>query len=226
MAFEFYDASLYLDSYISGKKVSGQNLIVPEVQRQLQDLTTFFDSRDQLCYSDNCRPDEIITNLFISGYNSAIQFEQLKEQGFTHVLNVNSRVSLEHIDAYESRGIKFTHVPMEDDLGYDMRRNFNAAIAFIRMAIIDGGRILVHCQVGKSRSSTVIAAYLIVFRDYSASTALKEMVFKRPMISPNRRFLQFLCELEVKVKESKRTDAPPGKPNLVVEDKSMPNLKI
>jgi protein-tyrosine phosphatase len=41
-------------------------------------------------------------------------------------------------------------------------RHFERCLKFIAQALLDGGRVLVHCFAGKSRSATVCAAYAMV----------------------------------------------------------------
>ncbi len=52
-----------------------------------------------------------------------------------------------------------------------------------------GGRILVHCVAGISRSAAVCAAYLIAREHTSLDAALRELSALRPCISPNLNFL-------------------------------------
>ena len=50
---------------------------------------------------------------------------------------------------------------MTDTPSEDLARHFDACFAFIDGALADGGAVLVHCFAGKSRSVTVLLAWLM-----------------------------------------------------------------
>ncbi|CAD7947491.1 unnamed protein product [Amoebophrya sp. A120] len=56
--------------------------------------------------------------------------------------------------------------------------------------------LLVNCAVGKSRSVTVVLAYLMVVHDYSLRDAFVLVYSKRPLMLPNKGFFQGLQLLE------------------------------
>lgn len=53
-------------------------------------------------------------------------------------------------------------------------------------------RVLVHCIQGKSRSATVVAAYLMRYLGYTRADAVQAMVQRRPIVDPNPGFLKQL----------------------------------
>ena len=58
-----------------------------------------------------------------------------------------------------------------------------------------GGKVLVHCQAGISRSATIVIGHLIL-TGMSATNALKYVERKRPCVWPNAGFQRELLELE------------------------------
>nr|XP_018629364.1 dual specificity protein phosphatase 1-like isoform X3 [Nicotiana tomentosiformis] len=52
-----------------------------------------------------------------------------------------------------------------------------------------GGGVLVHCFAGKSRSATIVIAYLMKKHGMSLSEAFQLVKSKRPVISPNAGFM-------------------------------------
>ena len=50
-------------------------------------------------------------------------------------------------------------IPVQDSEYADILIHLPDACRFIQNAVDDGGRVLVHCHMGISRSATVIAAY-------------------------------------------------------------------
>ena len=177
----------------------------PELQKRLDQLTNYLWTSDPVPRPSSDM-DEIIPNLFVGNVQAATSMEKLTTNLITHVLNVRTVVDWVAMIDYDVNGIEFAHISMADDLHFDMKRNINAAIAFIKMALSDGGKVLVHCHVGRSRAPTVVAAYLIKEKDYSALSALIELVTKRPKVFPNDNFLRFLCKLEEKERLAPRRD--------------------
>ena len=62
-----------------------------------------------------------------------------------------------------------------------------------------GGRILVHCQAGISRSATICLAYLIHARRVRLDEAFDFVKRRRQVISPNLAFMGQLLQFETDV---------------------------
>ncbi|KAG1753216.1 protein-tyrosine phosphatase-like protein [Suillus lakei] len=63
-----------------------------------------------------------------------------------------------------------------------------------------GGKVLVHCVAGVSRSPTIIAAYLISRCSMSLKDALGLLVRARPAVCPRPGFIAQLKDLEIRVR--------------------------
>lgn len=63
-------------------------------------------------------------------------------------------------------------------------RRFEAAAAEIDHWLREGRRVLVHCQVGASRSVTAVIWYLVRYRGYSWDQALALVRERRPIARP------------------------------------------
>ncbi|MPC60260.1 Dual specificity protein phosphatase 3 [Portunus trituberculatus] len=50
--------------------------------------------------------------------------------------------------------------------------HFEKASAFIEEALSSGGKVLVHCRQGRSRSAAIVAAFLMMHRGMTAAYAL------------------------------------------------------
>ncbi|XP_049311507.1 dual specificity protein phosphatase 26 isoform X11 [Bactrocera dorsalis] len=92
--------------------------------------------------------------------------------------------------------------PMVDAPTTDISRYFYVAAKFIDSAISSGGKILVHCLVGMSRSATCVLAYLMICRKMTASDAIRKVRMRRE-IRPNEGFLQQLADLDMELKRNK-----------------------
>lgn len=66
------------------------------------------------------------------------------------------------------------------------------------------GKVLVHCIMGMSRSSTLVLAYLMIHRHLTLKQALQKLVQKRA-IYPNRNFLALLLDLDLQMTRKKKT---------------------
>ena len=67
---------------------------------------------------------------------------------------------------YQSQGISVLNVRNVSDDGIDsLRGTMREAVRFIEAARLSGGRVLVHCRVGVSRSTTIVLAYVMAHLD-------------------------------------------------------------
>lgn len=67
---------------------------------------------------------------------------------------------------------------------------FKRCFEFINFAISSGGKVLVHCYAGISRSATVVIAYLMSTQDKSFREAYDFVKSKRSEINPNEGFIK------------------------------------
>lgn len=57
-------------------------------------------------------------------------------------------------------------------------------------------KVLIHCFAGKSRSTTVLLAFLMESEKKKRDELLKEVKEKRPVVQPNEGFMRQLLEWE------------------------------
>jgi protein-tyrosine phosphatase len=107
----------------------------------------------------------------------------LSEHGITAMINA-SRGSIESLPA----GTVEMRLFLRDKPSQDISSTFFLAIDFIERARTAGGKVLIYCHKGISRSATIVLAYLI-WRN--RSTYNKELAFlkdRRRKVSPNVGF--------------------------------------
>ncbi|KAG8995334.1 hypothetical protein FRB94_009281 [Tulasnella sp. JGI-2019a] len=131
--------------------------------------------------------DEIIPGLWLGDWHSAHDNESLKEDGIFYILSVMQGGAL----AIDPRFIRY-QIEIEDDESSDLLIHLPPAIAFIQKARESGRSILVHCAAGISRSSSVVAAYLIFTKNMDVPTALSTIREQRRWIYPNDSFMKQL----------------------------------
>lgn len=88
---------------------------------------------------------------------------------------------------------------------------FNKAIEFINKAVTSGGRVLVHCFAGVSRSASTVIAYFMTTRKMSFMDAFNFVKKRRPVIFPNFGFQKQLMELEKVLEEKYKLRDSPSK---------------
>eukprot|EP00697_Spironema_sp_BW2_P009468 gnl/Spiro4/24340_TR12094_c0_g2_i1.p1 gnl/Spiro4/24340_TR12094_c0_g2~~gnl/Spiro4/24340_TR12094_c0_g2_i1.p1 ORF type:complete len:258 (-),score=53.43 gnl/Spiro4/24340_TR12094_c0_g2_i1:131-859(-) len=135
---------------------------------------------------------EITPNVFLSGQGPAEHKQMLKDLGITHIVNVGGG----DCPNLFPRDFRYHTITVEDAPSSLISRFFEDSSQFINQAVMQGGRVLVHCTFGISRSPTIVMAYLIKFLEMSRRDAEAHVRDVRPMINPNPSFLKQLEELE------------------------------
>lgn len=141
--------------------------------------------------------DEVAPNLFVGSVAAAADAAYLKTHGVTHVcccISMDPRHPLEF--SYHS-------FVAEDEPEYDLSAHFVDALEFIDKAITGGGKVLVHCVAGASRSASIAAAYLVRQLRISPEEAVERLRAARSCVNPNPGFLR---QLDVFAKSQRRED--------------------
>ena len=118
--------------------------------------------------------------------------------GITHVMTVAGGFPPKFPDAYEYLVIDVADVASED-----LDAHFEKCLRFIARALLDGGRVLVHCFAGRSRSSTVVAAYVMVTEGLSLAETMKLIKDARPCAAPNAGFERQLRSFERRLSDAR-----------------------
>ncbi|KIM38743.1 hypothetical protein M413DRAFT_51531, partial [Hebeloma cylindrosporum] len=116
--------------------------------------------------------------------SAALSAEQIKKHSITHILSVCSDC--------RSTGPKHLTISVEDTEYEDLLIHLPKTCRFIEDALERGGRVLVHCVMGVSRSATVVAAFLMKTRGTTAPEAIRHIKHRRPQIHPNYGFIKQL----------------------------------
>lgn len=176
----------------------------------------FYDSR-----FDGHFPSRILPFVYLGNLNHASNALMLKALGITHVVSMgesalvppqqNSRFispfsngsqsnvvnSLWHecasgqIDVLDMKGVA-------DDGIDSIRPHIERAMEFIEKCRLSGGKVLVHCRVGVSRSATIVIGYVMKHLEMDLASAYLMVRSRRLniLIQPNLLFMWGLKRLE------------------------------
>uniref|UniRef100_A0A3B4BG69 Dual specificity protein phosphatase n=1 Tax=Periophthalmus magnuspinnatus TaxID=409849 RepID=A0A3B4BG69_9GOBI len=138
--------------------------------------------------------DEVWPRLYIGDQQSAENREDLYKHRITHVLNAAHSKRKGQSEIYRRLQIEYMGIDARDSCDFDMSAHFQSAADFIHRALSKGGKVLVHCHVGVSRSATLVLAYLMVKQNLTLVEAICAIKENRGVI-PNRGFLRQLIDL-------------------------------
>jgi len=163
-----------------------------------KDLTIRHDHKEITVY-----PSLILENqLYLGRGEQATNRKVVSDLKLTHVINIGS----EHASPFTDC-IQYLNIKLDDNPSSDLKIYFSKACQFISDALSIGGRILVHCNLGVSRSSTIVISYLMKSRQWTLKVAHDFVRDRRTCIRPNRGFLQQLSDWEQSIFGRKHTDA-------------------
>eukprot|EP01130_Rhizamoeba_saxonica_P016839 TRINITY_DN785_c0_g2_i3.p2 TRINITY_DN785_c0_g2~~TRINITY_DN785_c0_g2_i3.p2 ORF type:complete len:110 (-),score=20.08 TRINITY_DN785_c0_g2_i3:637-966(-) len=101
----------------------------------------------------------------------------------------------EYIQPALIEGTKYHRITITDRNSQSVSEFFEEATNFIKGAL-DSGKILVHCNRGISRSTTMVIAFLIRFKNMTYDDAIDLVLKSREIANPNPGFVIQLREYE------------------------------
>ncbi|XP_026230710.1 dual specificity phosphatase 28 [Anabas testudineus] len=136
-----------------------------------------------------------VTNaLFISNARSACSDELLQQEAVTLCINVSKQ------QPFPSCSIKKLQIPVYDDPNEDLYSHFDRCADAIQKEANRGGRSVVYCKNGRSRSATICISYLMKHRHLTLTDALQKVKTSRHVIDPNPGFMSQLQRYEQELK--------------------------
>lgn len=130
-----------------------------------------------------------ISKLYLGSFTAALCPEELKSREITHIL------SLVNVNPTFPDDFTYKTLPLRDSCNENLFRHLDEGAKFINQTLSQGHNILVHCFFGRSRSASIVIAYMIKYLKYSYQNSLKAIQNIRPIVQPNLNFeyqLQFL----------------------------------
>lgn len=136
--------------------------------------------------------DEIEPGVLLGNLTAATDVNWLKEAKISHILTLDSCPlprKIQLLSDITFKYIQVTDLPREDLLTY-----FEETYEFIKHAQEDGGKTLIHCYFGVSRSATIVIAFVMKKYGMSYSEAFDLVKSKRRFVGPN---LGFIAQLKL-----------------------------
>lgn len=150
--------------------------------------------------------NKVLPGLYLGNFRDAKDMEQLTKNNITHILAIhdNAHPVLEHL--------VYKCIHAADSPDQEISVYFKDSIDFIHNCRLNNGACLVHCMAGVSRSTSLVAAYIMAVTQLNWREALKAIKCSRSIANPNygfQRQLQDFWNLEAeKERERLRKEFP------------------
>ncbi|KAK7379512.1 hypothetical protein VNO80_04974 [Phaseolus coccineus] len=170
-----------------------------------QPTQDFLFKREKLAFFDK-ECSRIAEHIYLGSDTVAKNHELLRKNGITHVLNCVGFVCPEYFKGdFVYRTLWLQDSPTEDitSILYDVFDYFEDVRE-------QGGRVLVHCCQGVSRSTTLVIAYIMWREGQSFEDAFQFVKIARAVTNPNMGFASQLLQCQ------KRVHAMPASPNSIL----------
>lgn len=162
------------------------------------------DAQDRISLDVDC--DEVYPNIYIGDVGAAKNKQYLRRIGITHILNTAEGNQFGMVntskDYYRDTNMKYMGVQLLDLPVTNISAHFAETADFIENGVKSGGKVLVHCVMGMSRSSTCVLSYLMIKEGFTATEAMRRVRLHRD-IRPNDGFLHQLAELDNKLRRER-----------------------
>ena len=130
---------------------------------------------------------EVVAGVYISDSYGADNISFLKQKLITHVLICCKELWPQFPDDFVYKKLEII-----DSSQFQIVEFFNEAVDFIQIGLKGDGKVLVHCQMGKSRSVTIVVAYLIKVHRLSVEKSMMLLKKVHLVSEPNQGFLKQL----------------------------------
>ncbi|KAL5983679.1 Very-long-chain (3R)-3-hydroxyacyl-CoA dehydratase [Asimina triloba] len=144
------------------------------------------------------RPSKITENLFIGGALAARSLYTLQHLGVTHILCLCSN-EIGQSDSQYPDLFQYKNFSISDNEDEKISDLFEEASDFIENVVSLGKKVLVHCFEGRSRSATVVLAYLMLRKNMTLLEAWNKLKRVHRRAQPNDGFAKTLVDFDRKL---------------------------
>ncbi len=143
--------------------------------------------------------NKIPDDLYLTNFKHAKDYNTLKELGVRQILTIGAE-----LPRHGEPMFKVMHIKIDDRPDENIKKHFNSTFNFIKR-----GSTVVHCAAGISRSTTIVAAFLMRMYKMSADGALKHIQECRSITNPNDGFRQQLYQFEKELDANNQKEDDP-----------------
>jgi len=162
--------------------------------------------------ADTERPSCVTNYLFVGGALAARSLNTLQYLGVTHILCLCPN-ELGQSEAQYPELFEYRNFSIYDTDDANISSLFEDASDFIEsVENSKGGKILVHCFEGKSRSATVVLAYLMLRKHQTLLEAWNQLRRVHRRAQPNDGFMRTLIDLDKRLHGKSSMDWQQRKP--------------
>tara|TARA_B110001450_G_C17590284_1_gene468669 strand:- start:61 stop:567 length:507 start_codon:yes stop_codon:yes gene_type:complete len=129
----------------------------------------------------------IIDNIYIGNIYDAYDIHTLKTLNINHI--ISAVTGFDHIYSSDINHLSLELIDNEDQ---NIIHYFEISNHFLDNAIKNNSTVLIHCIAGRSRSVSLLIAYLIYKYKYTVKDAIELIKKKRDIIEPNQNFIDQL----------------------------------
>merc|ERR1719158_1710105 len=158
-----------------------------EMKQNLKEFKPLIDEEILLVLGQMDPASKIFDFLYLGSEWNASNLEELTANGVTHILNVTRE-----IDNFFPAVFKYLNIREWDVEETDLLKNWDETYNFIHGAKQMGGKVLVHCKMGISRSASTVCSFAMKYFGWSLSRALSHTKERRGIINPNSGFREQL----------------------------------
>ncbi|WVZ18622.1 hypothetical protein V8G54_005944 [Vigna mungo] len=144
------------------------------------------------------RPSAVTNNLFIGGALAARSTYTLQHLGITHILCLCTN-EIGQSDSQFPDLFTYKNFSVCDNEDSNISSIFEEACDFVDYVEKAGQSVLVHCFEGKSRSATLVLAYLMLRKKFTLLEAWNALKQVHRRSQPNDGFAKILLELDQKL---------------------------
>eukprot|EP00656_Telonema_subtile_P020966 TRINITY_DN22012_c0_g1_i1.p1 TRINITY_DN22012_c0_g1~~TRINITY_DN22012_c0_g1_i1.p1 ORF type:complete len:324 (+),score=59.68 TRINITY_DN22012_c0_g1_i1:80-1051(+) len=134
--------------------------------------------------------DEIWEGIYLGSMEAAADSKALRQAEVSSVIDISRRENPRF-----KQQVEYLELNIRDHPEEDIRALFDEALRFIRYGLRQGS-VLIHCKFGRSRSATLVIAYLMKYERLSYREALTLCVSRRNTVRPNSGFITQLLDYE------------------------------
>nr|XP_020446089.1 dual specificity protein phosphatase 18-like [Monopterus albus] len=142
-----------------------------------------------------CGLCRITDHLYLSNGRAANDSSLVTRYEITCIINVT-----ETKNSCLSPGLDYIHIPASDSPLSPLSDHFDDVADKILLVAEGGGRTLVHCNAGVSRSAALCMAYLVKHHGVTLLEAHRWVKTCRPMVRPNNGFWKQLIRYEMELR--------------------------